>query len=285
MITKNGEWWNYDWVVAPGCTKVSPECDNCWALAMAKRLQGMHKPGYTDLVDPRGLWTGKVSLMDGRLEDPLRLKKPRVIAVNLMGDLFHPNIPFGWQLATFKTMQKADWHTYMVLTKRAETAAMFLKNIDPMKMRHVFIGTTAGTQWSANTRWSSMMLINQLGWNTWVSSEPRLEAIDWHGWSFLKRMVTGGESGPYARPMYRPGRERNRDWCQAHEVAFWFKQWGEWAPAKALPEYNAKSAAQLLDKYPTTTMAGEFVFRLGRRKTGRVLDGRTWEEERNGRID
>ena len=107
MQTKNGEWWDYSWNVAPGCTKVSPEGDNCWALAMAKRLQGMKKLGYQGLVDPRGQWTGRINLLDERLEDPVHLKKPRVIAVNLMGDLFHPNIPFGWQRAAFSTTMAA----------------------------------------------------------------------------------------------------------------------------------------------------------------------------------
>ena len=66
MQTNQGEWWDYSWNIATGCTRVSQECDNCWARTMAKRLQGMKKPGYEGLVDARGVWTGRVNLLRDR---------------------------------------------------------------------------------------------------------------------------------------------------------------------------------------------------------------------------
>jgi len=272
MKTKDGEWWDHSWNVAPGCTKVSPECDHCWALSMAKRLQGMGKPGYVGLVSEKGNWSGKVNLMDDRLKAPFDLKKPRVIAVNLMGDLFHPEVNDSFLFEVCVTMKLADWHTYMVLTKRPERAAAFIKKNAIIPISNVWIGCTAGTQRSANERWAPMSLMAQLGWNTWVSSEPRLEAIDWHGWNFLKRMVTGGESGPYARPMSVLWAREDRDWCQRQGVAFWFKQWGEWAPM--IP---GMKMYELPQDYPSTMMGGEKMVRFGK-LAGRVLDGRTWEE-------
>jgi protein gp37 len=273
MKTKDGEWWDYSWNILPGCTKVSPECDHCWARAMAKRLQGMKKPGYEGLVNGRGNWTGRVNILGDRLGKPLHLKRPRVIAVNLMGDLFHPNVPMDFADKVFMTMFQADWHIYMVLTKRPERMAEFCKNEYGIKNipKNIWLGTTAGTQRSANERWAPMMLINQMGWKTWVNSEPRLEAINWHGWNFLKRMVTGGESGPYARPMRPAWPRADRDWCQDHGVAFWFKQWGEWGPEVSGVD---------LWNYGMTTMGDEILFRFGRRLAGRMLDGRTWEEVR-----
>lgn len=282
METKHGEWWNYSWNFVPGCTKCAPECANCWALAMAKRLQGMKKPGYEGLVNAKGQWTGRVNLIDSRLEDPLRLKKPKVIAINLMGDLFHPNVPFGFQQAVFDVMRKANWHTFMVLTKRPENAVGLLTTFEAMP--HVWIGTTAGTQQSANERWSTMAWIDMQGWKTWVSSEPLLEHIDWHGWSFLKRLVDGGESGPYARVAAPFWFRSNRDWCLTHGVAYWHKQNGEWTPLSAItptsPRMQDQHSGGLdLSKYAMTTMGGEMLYRVGRKLAGRLLDGRTWEEE------
>lgn len=272
MITKNGEWWDYSWNVAPGCTRVSPECDNCWARAMAKRLQAMKKPGYEGLIDANGKWTGRVNILEKKLEDPLHLNRPRIIAVNLMGDLFHPEVPISFDLAIFDLMAKpqVQQHTFMVLTKRPERMAKILKGAGRKPQPNIWLGTTAGTMKTANERWTWMMLAAQMGWNTWISSEPRLEKIDWHGWEFLKRMVTGGESGPYARPMSPEWARADRDWCQEHGVAFWFKQWGEWGPE--VPGVD-------LWNYGMTTMGQEVLFHLGRKLTGRKLDGRTWEEE------
>lgn len=277
-----GDWWNYSWVVAPGCSKFGPECAHCWAEAMARRLQGMKKPGYEGLINERGMWSGKVSLLKDRIEIPVHLRKSRVIAVNLMGDLFHPQVPFEFIDKVFWMTGVAHWHTYMILTKRPERMVEFIRAREPRA--NVWLGTTAGTQHSANTRWSAMAWLAEAGWNTWVSSEPRLEAIDWHGWSFLKRLVTGGESGPYARPMPPASPRSDRDWCQAHGVEFWFKQWGEWGPPlrpSSLPATFAElQNAQLgeLDQYPVTTIGNERLFRLGRKLAGRMLDGRIWGE-------
>ena len=274
---KDGKWWDYSWNVAPGCTKIGPECLNCWALTMAKRLRGMKKYGYSGLVDDRGQWTGRINLQEERLGVPLRLKKPRWIAVNLMGDLFHQDMPDWFQASVFRVMERANWHTYMVLTKRIEICAEFLRKVAPMA--HVLIGTTAGTQRSANERWNAMAWIAQAGWNTWVSSEPRLEGIDWHGWEFLKWMVTGGESGPQARPMAPSWARGDRDWCRDHGVAFWFKQWGEWGPNAKDEGGKMKDESQYLGHvFRRPLLWDEMVFQFGRRLAGRVLDGKIHEE-------
>jgi protein gp37 len=79
--------------VALGCALVSEGCAHCWALATARRLEWMGKPGYEGLVENHGRWTGERNLLEKRLEAPFRLKRARVIAVHLTGDLFHPEIP------------------------------------------------------------------------------------------------------------------------------------------------------------------------------------------------
>jgi protein gp37 len=230
-----------------------------------------------------------VNLLEARLEEPLRLKRPRRIAVNLMGDLFHDQVPIEFIGRVFGIMSLAPRHTFMVLTKRPERMVECIRSIWAFAgiLRNVWLGTTAGTQRSANERWSAMAWLAQAGWKTWVSSEPRLEAIDWHGWEFLKALATGGESGPYARPMSPAWLRADREWCGAHGVKFWFKQWGEWAPVPSpyppalSPSGRAPDGEREpggLENYPMTTLGGEMLFRFGRKMAGRELDGRTWEE-------
>ena len=294
MQTNSGEWWDTSWNVAPGCTKVSPECDHCWALAMAKRLQGMKKPGYEGLVDEHGRWTGKVNLLASRWVEVLKLTGKRRIAVNLMGDLFHPAVPDKFILETFVMMKLAKPHNYFILTKRPDRMVEILACAYDAPLLHVWLGTTVGTQLSANQRWSAMARLAQMGWNTWVSSEPLLEAVDWHFWDFLKLMVVGGESGPYARPMAPIWARTALNWCLQHNVEYHFKQWGEWGPSVThvadMPEggwslrdasRRPPRAASLPNKidesnYPYTTFGDEMVFRFGRKLAGRVLDGCVW---------
>ena len=276
---KSGKWWDYSWNVAPGCTKVSAECQSCWALSMAKRLQGMGKRGYEGLVDAHGNWIGKVNLLEDRLHIPLGLKRPRRIAVNLMGDLFYTNVPDWFIHSVFDVMERAERHTFMVLTKRPERVVEFMRTKVRSALQNVWIGTTAGTQRSANERWNAMAWIAQAGWKTWVSSEPKLEMIDWHGWSFLKRLIVGGESGPYARPTAPSWVRADRDWCQDHGVAFWFKSWGEWGPVGKDEGGRMKDERQYLrHMFRHPLGEDEMVFRFGRKLAGRVLDEQTWEE-------
>jgi protein gp37 len=251
---------------------------------MARRLQGMGKRGYEGLVDEQGRWMGQVNLLEWRMEDPLHLKQSRRIAVNLMGDLFHPEVPTWFIQKTFNMMVEANWHTFFVLTKRPERMLEILPGVSSLVPPwNVWLGTTAGTQQSANDRRISMMQIHLLGWKTWVSCEPQLEMIDWHGWSFLKWMVVGGESGPRARPMSPAWARADRDWCQDQGVKFWFKQWGEWGPAPLSPSAISPhlQSAQIggLENYSMTMVGEEMMFRFGRKQTGRLLDDQEWSEE------
>lgn len=221
-----GQYWNYSWNIAPGCTKTSPECDHCWAAWMARRLGGMRKPGYEGLVDAKGNWTGRVNMIPDRLNVPLDLTVGKNIAVNLMGDLFHDKISDDFIAQVFAVMRQANWHMFLVLTKRPARVVDWLKGWGNVVLDNVMLGTTAGLQSTADLRWPAMAWIARCGWSTWVSSEPRLEAIDWHGWEFLDWMVTGGESGKGARVMAPAWALSDREWCAKKEIPFWFKQWG-----------------------------------------------------------
>ena len=106
------EWTEATWNPVTGCTKISPGCKHCYAERMAKRLQAMGQPRYRNAFD--------VTLQDDLVELPLRWKKPRVIFVNSMSDLFHADVPDEFIARCFATMQRASQHTFQVLTKRPE---------------------------------------------------------------------------------------------------------------------------------------------------------------------
>ena len=106
------EWRDATWNPVRGCTKVSPGCKNCYAEKMAKRLKAMGQRNYVNGF--------KLTLQPHMLELPLRWKKPQTIFVNSMSDLFHEDVPDDYVEAVARVMVRANWHTYQVLTKRAE---------------------------------------------------------------------------------------------------------------------------------------------------------------------
>ena len=106
------EWTEATWNPTVGCTKISPGCKHCYAESMAKRLQAMGTPGYENGF--------KLTILPERLAEPLARKKPTVYFVNSMSDLFHEKVPFDYVESVFQVMAQAHWHTFQVLTKRAE---------------------------------------------------------------------------------------------------------------------------------------------------------------------
>jgi protein gp37 len=105
------EWTDTTWNPVTGCTKISPGCDNCYAARFSERFRDV--PGHP-------FKTGfDLTLRPERLTQPLEWKRPRMIFVNSMSDLFHKDIPKAHIAAVFDTMEKADWHIYQVLTKRS----------------------------------------------------------------------------------------------------------------------------------------------------------------------
>lgn len=267
------DWWNYSWNLAVGCTKVSKECTHCWAEAMAVRLKAMGRAEYQDVVNGHGHFTKRVTLIPERIGEPLRLRKPRVIAVNLMGDLFHQNVPSDFQESVFDVMRQANHHVYLLLTKRPR---LMLASVNLLELKaeyypHVWLGTSAGDQAGADERRDSLWGLARMGWNTWVSSEPRIGGIDWNGWEFLKWMATGGESGREARAMDPAWARSDREWCRANSVNFMFKQWGEWIPLDHL-----KTIEGTTFKYRPMEVNGTVMVRVGKHAAGHMLDGEVW---------
>jgi len=231
MAKSTIEWTESTWNPVTGCTKVSLGCKYCYAERMAKRLKAMGQPNYD-----RGF---QVAIHEKTLAFPLMWKKPQMVFVNSMSDIFHEEVSEGFIRRVFDVMCRASWHTFQVLTKRAKRMESLADNI----------------QWPANV-WTGVTVearkylyrLNHLkkvpARVRFISVEPLIEPVGEIDLSGIDWVIVGGESGPHARPMEKGWVVEMRDQCVNAGVPFFFKQWG--GPNK--------------------------------KKRGRLLDGRTWDE-------
>lgn len=283
------EWADRTWTPVVGCDAVSPACAKCYAALMAARLEAMGVEKYAGLatrVGNVGKWTGKVTLWEPELDKPLKVKKPASWFLTSMGDIFHKLVPFTFLDKTFSVMEKAQRHTFYVLSKREGRAAEYLATRTPLP--NVVIGCTAENQEQADLRRPAMEAISKLGWRTFVSYEPALGPVDWTGWEFLSWLISGGESGNGARPSHPDWHRDARDFCADHTIAYLFKQWGCWAPGENVPQ-EIVGIRQHAHWWNEEWMLGETdmsdpedgwwdepdVYRVGKKAAGRTLDGVT----------
>lgn len=159
MGKSNIEWTDETWNVTTGCTRVSAGCDNCYAVAMTKRLAGIEftKEKYSGLVNEgKGHFNGRIKLHEDELEKPLSWRKPRMVFVNSMSDLFHPNVPWDFVEKVFGIMAKAKDHTFQILTKRPDRMAHYINNLFPEKYMCDTDERRLGTQifkWGEEFEW------------------------------------------------------------------------------------------------------------------------------------
>lgn len=224
------EWTEATWNPVTGCTKVSPGCKHCYAERMAERLRAMGQRNYRLGFEP--------ALQPHMLELPLQWRKPRIVFVNSMSDLFHEAVPLDYIQDVFRVMKRAHWHTFQVLTKRADR----LRRLD------------AELPWSPNV-WmgvsveTSQYLDRVDGLRStaahikFLSLEPLLGPLPDLDLSGIHWVIVGGESGPGARPMDAAWVRDILEQCQSARVPFFFKQWGG----------------------------------VHKKRAGRILDDRTWD--------
>jgi len=223
------EWTDATWNPVTGCTRIGPGCDNCYAERLAERWRGIAGHPYEQGFDLR-LWPS-------RLDWPLKWKKPRMIFVNSMSDLFHKHIDRTFIDQVFDTMERADWHVYQVLTKRSSSMRNYVhrRYAGGRVPAHIWLGISVED--AVHTR--RIEHLKQVDSEArFISFEPLLGPIldiDLRGIAWA---IVGGESGPYARPMNEAWVRALRDICAHDEVAFFFKQWGGARP---------KSGGRLLD--------------------------------------
>lgn len=211
------EWTEQTWNPTVGCTKVSPGCKNCYAEIMAKRLQAMGMHGYENGFS-------HLTLMEGRLTEPLERRKPTVYFVNSMSDLFHEKVPFDYIRRVFDVMAQAPQHTFQVLTKRAEQMARFCRDIRVSP--NVWLGVSVENKKYGVPRID--MLRNVGAKVRFLSIEPLLEDLGQIDLTDIHWVIVGGESGRKARPMKREWVDGIKRQCDDANVAFFFKQWGTW---------------------------------------------------------
>jgi len=238
MAVNSGiEWTETTWNPVTGCTKISPGCKNCYAERMALRLQAMGQDNYKNGF--------KVTLHERMLHLPLEWRKPRMIFVNSMSDLFHRDVPTEFIEKTFTVMRKASWHTFQVLTKRSDR---LLEIKDMIRIpKNVWLGVSVECEdylYRIDDLRKTNSQVKFLSLEPLIGPLPdlNLQGINW--------VIVGGESGPGARPMKEEWALDIRDACLSSHVPFFFKQWG-----------------------------GVFKKRAGRR-----LDGRTWDQMPNMKV-
>jgi len=212
------EWTDATWNPLRGCTKVSPGCKHCYAETFAERFRGVHGHPYEQGFDLR--------LVPAKLAEPLRWKTPRMGFVNSMSDLFHEKVPDEYVVAVAKVMGLANWHTFQVLTKRADRLRVLLsgKLRFAAKLQHVWWGV------SVEDKKYGLPRIAQLrrtpARTRFLSIEPLLEDVGDLDLAGVAWVIVGGESGADARPVQRQWVRSIRDQCARQNVAFFFKQWG-----------------------------------------------------------
>jgi protein gp37 len=225
------EWTESTWNPVTGCTKISPGCKNCYAERMAKRLLAMGQPNYA-----KGF---KLAMHDHVLELPLKWKKPQTIFVNSMSDLFHKDVKEEFIQKVFDVMNRAPWHNFQVLTKRAERLAELSDRLPWSK--NIWMGVSI-----ENGEYKSRIdCLRYTSANVkFISFEPLIGAVGKVNLKKIDWAIVGGESGPGARYMDPQWATDLRDQCVKQKVPFFFKQWGG----------------------------------INKKKTGRKLEGKYWNQ-------
>jgi protein gp37 len=230
------EWTDATWNPVRGCSKVSPGCVHCYAETFAERFRGVPGHPFEFGFDLR--------LVPEKLGDPIRWSKPKKIFVNSMSDLFHEGVSDEYIEKVCRVMLAANWHTYQILTKRADRMAALLqgKLRQAAKAAHIWWGVSVENRQHGLPRIARLRSAKPTV--AFLSIEPLLEDLGKFDLRGIQWVIVGGESGPGARPMSREWVCPIRDQCKQADIPFFFKQWGG----------------------------------VRKSETGRRLDGRTYDE-------
>ncbi len=207
------EWTESTWNPVTGCTKISEGCQHCYAERLANRLQAMGNPKYTEGF--------RVTLHPDSLQDPINWKKPSMIFVNSMSDLFHKDVPLEYIQQVFNVMTKATQHTFQVLTKRADRMAEVAGEL--LWPRNVWMGVTVENS-KHKDRIDALRTVPATV--RFISFEPLLDDVGTVDLHDIHWAIIGGESGPGARPLKEEWVLHLKEQCEAQNTLFYFKQWG-----------------------------------------------------------
>lgn len=265
------EWTDHTFNPWVGCTKVSAACDNCYAESWAKRA------GTPEL------WTGeRRRTTPSNWKQPLKWnaqhdlffaehgRRQRVFCASL-ADIFDNQVPDEWRTDFWQMVRDTPNLDWLLLTKRPQNIKLMLPLDWAFGYPNVWLGATAENQKEFDRRYEHLVSIPAA--IRFLSMEPLLggvtirhRGLDW--------IITGGESGPNARPSHPDWFRSIRDQCQHSGIAFHFKQWGEWSvPVVGEPFSGKQQTTTVSDG---NTRVG--VFRFGKKAAGRLLDGVEWNE-------
>jgi protein gp37 len=238
--TSTIEWTDATWNPVRGCTKISPGCTHCYAETFAERFRGVPGHPYEQGFDLR--------LVPEKLSEPLKWSAPKMVFVNSMSDLFHDGVPDDYVEQVVEVMKLANWHTYQVLTKRADRLQLLLRTklADAAQLEHIWWGVSVENRKHGLPR---LELLRATPAKTrFLSIEPLLEDLGEIDLTGINWVIVGGESGHGARPMDVAWVRNIRKQCRQRNIPFFFKQWGG----------------------------------VRKSSTGRALDGRHYDEMPNG---
>ena len=215
------EWADATWNPVTGCTKISRGCDNCYAERFSERFRGVPDHPFSSGFD--------LTLRPEQIEQPLNWRRPRMIFVNSMSDLFQKEVPRHFINSVFSTMERADWHVFQLLTKRSSLMRKYLRERygTGRGPRHIWCGVSIE---DAQAKSRLAHLQDAPASMRFLSLEPLLGPLGQLDLTGIDWVIVGGESGPGARRMEIEWARQVRDQCIRQGVAFFFKQWGGTRP-------------------------------------------------------
>ena len=245
------EWTDATWNPVAGCSITTAGCTHCYAMEMAKRLEAMGVEKYVGLTRRSGsrtVWNGIVKEDRAALALPRTWKKPRMIFVNSMSDLFHERVSEAFIMGVWQVMRDTPRHNYQILTKRPERMAEIVSTTIQTVLPNVWLGTSVE---NADVVGRIEHLRRAPAAIRFISFEPLIGPVGSLKLAGIHWAIVGGESGRAARPIREEWIDEIHVQCQRSHTAFFFKQWGVW---------------------------GKDNKRRSKKANGREYRGRTWNE-------
>lgn len=225
------EWTDATWNPVTGCTKITSGCDNCYASRFSERFRGVPGHPFESGFD--------LTLRPERLAQPLAWRRPRMIFVNSMSDLFHKQVPTPFVDKVFDTMELANWHVFQVLTKRSSLMRDYLRRRYASREApaHIWLGVSV-EEAAAKSRIDHLRAAPAAV--RFLSIEPLIGSVGQMNLDGIHWVIAGGESGPGARPMHIDWAREVRNECARQSVSFFFKQWGGIRPKSGGRELDGR---------------------------------------------